>query len=67
MDKLNPRDYQKQEKQFMCFGSLCNSLQNTINEKNKEEVAEWAWGFCREKVGEFMDELYKESNGESPF
>ena len=71
MEKLNPKDYQKQEKQFMCFGSLCNSLQNVMTEQNKEKLATWAWEFAQKNVGEFMDELYQNNeskeNDEIPF
>ena len=59
MDKLGAKNYQKLEKQYMIFGSLCNGLQNVFTEDNYEEIAQFAWDFAKKKNHEIVEGLYK--------
>lgn len=61
MENLTKKEYAKYDRIFMAFGSLMNSLQHIINEKNKEEIANWAWEWSKTKVSALVDELYENS------
>ena len=69
-DKLVPKQYAVYDRTFMAFGSLMNACQHIITEKNKEEVAGWAWNFALKNTELLVEDLYQKSaseSGELPF
>ncbi len=66
--KLGSQLYPIFDRTYMAFGSLCNACQSIMTEKNKEEIAEWAWNFAKTKTEELLNELYAKnepvSNGQ---
>jgi len=63
-ENLSKKNYAKYDRTFMAFGSVMNAMQHIITEKNKEEVADWAWNWAKESVSNLVDELYAENEGE---
>ena len=63
-DKLDAKNYQKLEKQFMAFGSACNALQGKVL---LEEV-HLLWEWSKKAVSNYVDELYVQNgnNDEHP-
>ena len=63
-ENLSKKNYAKYDRTFMAFGSVMNAMQHIITEKNKEEIADWAWNWAKESVSNLVDELYAENEGE---
>ena len=59
IDKLNMKNYQLWDKQFMCFGSVCNGLSGSLT---KEDL-DFVWNWCHKSAKELLDMLYQ-NNGE---
>jgi ureidoglycolate hydrolase len=60
-DKMGSRQYAKYDRTFMAFGSIINSLQNVMTEKNWQGIAEQAWHLARVQTSNLVEELYKEN------
>jgi len=56
--KLGSKLYAVFDRTYMAFGSICNSCQHIITEKNKDEVFGWAWEFAKTHTEELLEELY---------
>lgn len=56
---LSVKSWNKFDKTFMAFGSVCNAMQ-----KATREDLEWAWQFAKEKVNSLVEEVY---NKDQPF
>jgi hypothetical protein len=64
VERMNSKNYQVWEKQYMVFGSIMRGFSGQLEQENWEEISQKAWDWAKTRTKELIEELYRNNEEE---